>query len=399
MNKRQKEISKRLPTASWCPQILTGLSIQSDGLAPCCEYDDRRIKAQTIEEYKNSVEYKRLLKNMNAGKWSKGCLRCKSREDAGQLSQRLKEVNNQLVSLNYYGQIRPSLIENVANTNQFLWMNLQPTNKCNQACIMCWSGSSSKLQEEQEKYLETHWLKHRVNFFKYNNWQSMAKHLHPSGRIYLSGGEPSVMKDVIQYLDSISNPEEIQIDLNSNFQSFNERFIKILSRFKKIYALASIDAVDSQYEYIRYLGDWKKVEKNLLSTREMLPNANILISPTWTLVNCWEANKLDEWCTKHAFQSKITNVSFTNPFTIMSLEPSFQNELISIFENTNWAKTNTIEVKEIINAIKKSDFKLELFNKFKTYLNTIDDIRKLDYSKTFPMLYRYIYDVNKKYLD
>lgn len=391
-------IINQLPTATWCPQILTGLSIQSDGLAPCCEYADRRIKVQSVDEYKKSAEYQQLLANMNAGKWSKACSTCKSREEAGQLSQRLKEVKNHLAALEIYDKIDTDAIIEVSKQDQFLWLNLQPTNKCNQACIMCWHGSSSKLEEEVKKHKDKHWLNHKkVNFHKWDNWPEIAKHKHPDGRIYLSGGEPSIMKDVIQYLDSIKNPEDIQIDLNSNFHSFNKHFISILKRFKKIYMLASIDAVGQQYEYVRYLGNWNNTEKNILQARDNLPNANIFVSPTWTLVNSWQADVLAKWCNTHNLAAQITNVSFSNPIFITNLEPSWKDRLKNTFLATNWTITNTKQINEIVSVIDNSNFDVKKFISFKKYLASIDNVRNLNYRKVFPILDEYIQDVSNKY--
>jgi hypothetical protein len=115
------------------------------------------------------------------------------------------------------------------------------------------------------------------------------------------------------------------------------------------------------------------------------------------MVNCWEANKLADWCNIYGFRSKITNVSFTKNILISNLEPSWKNQLIETFKNSNWELTNSNEIAEITSVINNSKFDVSTFIAFKNYLSTIDKIRNLNYKKTFPILDEYIQDVSKKY--
>ena len=397
MEKEFKTISDQLPSKSWCPQVLTGLSIQADGMAPCCEWDGEKIKANTIKEYKNDPIYVKLLQDIEKGKWNKGCIKCMLREKNGQSSQRLREVKHQLGSYGIKDSINTEPFYELYNKDQFLWVNLQPTNKCNQACVMCWPMSSSKIYEEKLKFKDEHYFRGELPVFhNYDNIGELASHRHPKGRIYLSGGEPSVMKDVINYLDSIPNPEEIPVDMNTNFNSFNNKFWEILGRFNRLNILASIDAVGKRSEYIRYLSKWNEVEQNLLKTKDKLPNASIKINPTWTMFNVWYADELADWCKKYEFEVYLNNVSYTQQFAVMYLHDDYKSIVRETFLNTHWKNTNKEEIYEIVEAVDSAKFNLQTFNMFRDYISRIDKVRNTNTFKIFPKLGQYVNDIISK---
>ena len=367
------ELKDKLPTATWCPQILTGIAIQSKGVTPCCEFAVSGVPAQSVKEYKESHEYKNLLKNMNNGIWSKGCYVCEQKEKQGLVSQRLTEVKTQLSQLGIHNRVEIEPFYEIYNKNQYLWVNVQPSNKCNLACIMCWPGSSSTIFEEVEKYGEKHWKNNDVKLHNYNNFASIANHRHPKGRIYLSGGEPSMMNDVIKYLDSIPNPEEIKLSLNSNFQLFNKRFWKILQKFKNLYIMASVDGIGKRAEYIRYHSNWKQVEYNILKTRELLPTAFVTVTPCWTMVNIWYANEVADWCKNNNLTLSIDNVAMKHSWSVINCFDSYKEQLMSIFKNSYFPKYD-VDTKQIISAdisgvisiIKNATFTKKQFYKFVT---------------------------------
>jgi len=399
MEKKYKRNHKALPTASWCPQILTGLSLQSTGMAPCCEFEGPTIQANSIEEYKQSALYKSLIEKMNKGEFHPSCWRCKEREDNGQESQRLKEISNQAASLNMdKSNIDYNKFYEVYKSDQYLWLNLQPTNKCNQSCIMCGPMCSSKMEEEVKNNPNKHWFDHIPKFHIYEDINKLAQHRHPNGRIYLSGGEPSIMKDVISYLDSIKNPHEIQIDFNSNFQSWNPKFWEILSRFKKLNILASIDGIGDTAEYHRYLSKWNIVERNVLKVKELLPQADLKISPTWTMFNIWKLGDLATWCEKHDFDSCIGNIALNKEQSIAFIHPDYRKTIKDIFDKSYWARDIRVkpEFDELHSTIDSSKFTKDSFVNLCEFVQTVDSIRGTDYKKTFPELHHYIQDVKRK---
>lgn len=394
-----KDVQNALPTETWCPQILTGLSIRNDGLLPCCEYEGKAIPADSVEEYKKSKTYKSMLKAMNRGEWHQGCIKCKMREDNGQMSQRTHEVINHFNSLNNKSiditDIDPKSLNELSTKNEFLWINLQPTNKCNQACIMCHPTCSSKLQEEVDLY-DRHWIEDKkVTTHEYKNLVEIASHRHSRGRIYLSGGEPSIMRDTLRYLETIDNPEEIDISLNSNFQVYNEKFWNIIKKFGSVHILASIDGIGKRIEYQRGLSNWNSIEKNLLHTRDFLgPSVDFKINPCWTIFNSFYASEIGDWTTKHNFEVDAMNIAYyPSHLSITSIDDDYKKLLSKEFSHNKFEKYT----KDLTVAVKNAKFDKQ---KFKRLLHTVDlikSVRGQDYNEYYPIVGEYINKMMEKH--
>lgn len=400
LNNVSLDLIDKLPTKTWCTQVLTGMAISAHGVQPCCEFRDSIVGVQTVDEYRNSPKYKQLLEDMNNGVWNKGCYACKERESNGQTSQRLGEIVNhhRLIGSQY---LEPEKIYEIYRDKQYLWFNIRHSNKCNMACVMCHPFCSSQLDAEVKLHGNKHWISadYGYAFHSYNNIAEFAKHRHPEGTLYLTGGEPSVIKETIDYLDSIEHTDGFELSLNTNFLAFNEKFISILSRFGNVNISASIDAVGERAEYQRYLGIWSQIEYNILKTRDKLPNAKIVIRPTWTMLNAWYADELAAWCNQHQLDAVITNLALTVPFSITNCHPDYREELKSVFRKSNFPLCESpeeLQLSGIYNSIDKNTFSMEQFYQLKGHLSKIDNVRNLNYKKTFPKLHEYIeYVLNK----
>lgn len=404
LNNVNLDLIDKLPTATWCTQVLTGIAISAHGIGPCCEFTDSITGVQTVEEYRNSKKYKKLLDDMHNGVWNHGCDYCRQREKNGQISQRLHEIKSHhfLLGLDH---LNPEKIYEIHDKKQYLWFNLRHSNKCNMACIMCHPYSSSLLQAEVKLHGSKHWISsdYPYAFHTYDDITNFTKHRHPRGRLYLTGGEPSIMKETIDYLDNMADTEGFELSLNTNFLAFNERFISILEKFEFVYISASIDAVGERAEYQRYLGKWTDIEYNLLKTRDRLANhknKKIIIKPTWTMLNAWYADELAAWCNGHGLESVITNLALTVPFSITNCHDNYREELKSIFRNANFRLNSEISEREqldgIYTSIDKNIFSVQNFQELVGHLNKIDYIRGTNYRNIFPKLHEYIETTKKK---
>lgn len=396
------DLIKKLPTATWCTQILTGMAVSAHGIQPCCEFVDSITGVQTVEEYRNSPKYKKLLQDMNNGVWNEGCRNCREREHNGQISQRLSEIggHHRILGINHLDTAK---IYEIYDKKQYLWLNLRHSNKCNMACIMCHPYASSQLQAELKLHGSKHWIssEYEYEFQSYTDIRNFTKHRHPNGRLYLTGGEPSVMKETIDYLDSIEDTDGFELSLNTNFLAFNEKFISILSKFQNVNISASIDAVGKRAEYQRYLGDWSQIEYNLLKTRDRLSglNAKIVVRPTWTIFNSWYADELADWCNQHQLPSVITNLSLTVPFSVTNCHYDYREELKSIFRNSKFLfceASADMQLLGIYTSIDANPFSVEKFQQLLGHINKIDSVRGTDYKKAFPKLHAYIESVKKR---
>jgi len=146
-------------------------------------------------------------------------------------------------------------------------------NLCNLGCWSCEEHLSSVIQEEkrQLKILPKGFVDPQIGFDK--SWPSLKEAMlasydeHEEILINIWGGEPTISKDFVEFLELLVErglSERTRIEMFTNCHSPKEGFQQLLKKNKwaHITILASIDAVGSAGEWIRYGSDWGKVIDN-----------------------------------------------------------------------------------------------------------------------------------------
>ena len=196
-------------------------------------------------------------------------------------SDYIKEVRQQMQHNIYVSDCKKCYIQEKANVHSLrraysksykdiqksdlpVAMDLDLSNFCNLKCIMCdanrssqWAGSVSTVTKEQLDSL-----------------CSISNHIK---HLTIQGGEPSIIPEYVyyfDYLEKIGIIGDIEINCISNMTNINNRFYELLSKFKKVKIIASIDAFESANDYIRYPSHFEKIEENLI---ELSRRNNIMI--------------------------------------------------------------------------------------------------------------------------
>lgn len=130
---------------------------------------------------------------------------------------------------------------------------------CDLKCITCWSQQSSSIaQEEGKEILHTsNESADKVIDFIVANQGTLKE-------IYLSGGEPTLIKHNLRLLKRLRRDLTFQIRINTNmmFDSDNQ-IIKELREFPDVFFTVSADAMHDRFNYIRRGADWNKFLANL----------------------------------------------------------------------------------------------------------------------------------------
>ena len=207
-------------------------------------------------------------------------------------------------------------IENQGQVNE--WPNsleLRLSNYCNLKCHSCWSLSSSQLSSEREQWLKDEgipeWLKKNWLFEKgktnfpsirdlpegslfEKSFRKMAPNLR---RLYISGGEPTLIRayeKVLEYLVNIDNTD-LELSLTINLTKVSKKFLALLKKFSNVEVSCSIDGFQLANNYIRYPSKWPVISKNFETLRQNLPQANIVIYSVYSIYNSFSLMDLCEW--------------------------------------------------------------------------------------------------------
>ena len=99
-----------------------------------------------------------------------------------------------------------------------------------------------------------------------DTWETIEKWIPYVKRVFMTGGEPTIIKRNLDYIDKIieSNyAKEVELIFTTNATNINQKFIEKSKQFKSVSFNVSIDAVGELANYIRNPSDWKTIESNM----------------------------------------------------------------------------------------------------------------------------------------
>ena len=126
------------------------------------------------------------------------------------------------------------------------------------------------------------------------NWASEAaiEQLvkYPLKEVYLTGGEPMMVKHLPMLLERLDS--SVMIRFNTNGTIYNPKLEKLLKRFDVVNMAVSIDAIGKRAEYIRYGSDWNTIETNFNKYKEY---CRVSVTPTVSVLNEPYINEVHDW--------------------------------------------------------------------------------------------------------
>ena len=229
-------------------------------ISPCCAYTGN-IKLNSKEQYWNSDQLKNIQKNMLDNVRDTGCDICWKKEDRGFSS--LRQHSNKI-----YADHVEDIKQNKKLEHPF-YIDLRLGNLCNLKCRMCISEWSSQIAGEildnpNEDWIDTPTQK--VIELDDDTWELLEQWLPHVRRVFMTGGEPTIIKRNIDYINKIvasGRGKDVELIFTTNATNINKQFTEIGKEFKSVSYNVSIDAVGTLARYIRYPSDWDTIENNL----------------------------------------------------------------------------------------------------------------------------------------
>jgi len=310
---------------------------QSGDLILCCNtYKNSPIKKnnnsnwklQDVDdplEYFNSDYYKKIRLQMINDIEPEVCKKCFDIERSGgrSIRQNSLDENNINLLLSKTNLLTGELNELTLNYVHFMWGN-----KCNLKCKMCDPSSSDQLIEEFHNMKMTHDPKKFLEYssdWNYKKNKNILEKIAPYIEIFnVTGGEPSVNNDFLEYcyyLDDNEFSKNISFAFHTNLNVLPTKFVSIWNKFKNVTVKISIDAIGKDYEYIRYPGKWKILEKNLLQLQEIVKNVDSIGVEFHTVFSSFNAHAIPDLL---RYLLKIDSKYFLNfPNTLRVTNPTY----------------------------------------------------------------------------
>ena len=287
--------------------------VDTDGAINCCCIatsnllsDAEHIKTTSLKDAWKSKSMYQLRKKMLNGKKSDGCSVCYTEEKFGKQSYRLKhnkEWEERLGTEKFN-----NLIQHYKVDGPPVYLDLKLGNKCNLKCRSCNPYSSDQIANEHfdlystnnqyHAWYETNhgknpiWMQDKLYLNQFednpNLWDSVFEWMPYLKKIYVTGGEPTLIKKNIEFLTACADKgyaKQISLFLNTNCTTFNKKFTDALAKFDDdSHCLGSIDGIGKVNEYIRGNSKWTIVEKNYTKYLK-LNNIKSYITPVLQIYN------------------------------------------------------------------------------------------------------------------
>lgn len=289
----------KYPSKTWCTYPFTSLVLHNVGTyGPCCSanesvgsvggkevisqmYDPSDYReidpyGMTVDEAFNSKFMKDIRQKMMNGEKPTACEYCWKDENNGLQSKR------QGINQFYLNSQHPPYdggfdydIDEMVRKPRIRSLDLKFDNKCNLHCLMCSSGSSNlwvplnkkmnktlalqnvNLQDELEVdlYMDSgHRHAYQPGPFPTSIFEEIKSLVPQLQEIQCTGGEPFInvhFIELVKYIIDTGHADHISLEITTNGTKFIKEIMELLTHFRHIRFLISIDGTKGTYDYIR----------------------------------------------------------------------------------------------------------------------------------------------------
>jgi hypothetical protein len=262
----------------YCHWADRGLAMHNSGGALVCCHSRTFLKdnnnqqifwhTHTLDDAWNSPTRREIQDALDNGIQHPNCDACWDEENIGGTSRR-----------QHYKLL--DLIEN-ENIDAPLLLDLKLGNICNLSCRTCnpyvssqWTKDWWRVFEiknnrfkDYDDYFEKTFGNGRSSYDKDNHkfWNKLNQWLPHAQYIDIYGAEPMLIHklfDVLQHSIDNGYAKDQTLHFNTNGTIWNQQYIDILSKFKKVWVDVSIDGLFNHYDYIRNGETWDVSKTNL----------------------------------------------------------------------------------------------------------------------------------------
>jgi organic radical activating enzyme len=248
-----------------------------DRISPCCWYDTSSTSDSVTE----------IKKNIESGMIDKNCHLCHKQELNQQFSGRQRALK----------QLSPEQLDAFLENRKIrsFYMFFIFSNKCNMACRICSSGTSSLYDSiwNNKKNIPiitsndpTYW-----NIIKSDIRTKVD--LYDEFRLVIMGGEGTIQEDLYKLTDWLQEEnlcKKTILQIGTNGSVFSEdKFTSWCDTFKHVAVAISVDSAhEDNFLYVRYPVKFEKIHENLQkfkSLAETKSNFSFHITPTFYINN------------------------------------------------------------------------------------------------------------------
>lgn len=344
------------------------------------------IKNNTVEDWFNSEYMNYVRSSLLENKKLKECNNCWL-DEAKELKS-LRQISNDSYKLYIDKNLAEQLKNQHLNDLRFpIDWELQITNLCNLSCHMCQSYNSSKLLIENKKLFneQNDQKNYDINDFAIEQLKNIFA--SNSKIITLRGGETLIIPEITKLLEeSVLSKKSKDIDLHitTNGTYLPDRIIEILSKFKSVRIMLSLESTEKTNEYIRFPSNWKLIEKNVQEFKK-LKNTSVIVNTTIQNLNILYLKSLVEWCDDNKIWLIWDLLKEPHYLQIDNLPYDLKKEALIRLTNIEITYGKSLSLlKNYLKTLLDVEPNIDLWNKFVYITNARDKFRKTSIKESLP---------------
>lgn len=368
-----------LKNKSFCIFPFIELLVNNEHTTVCCRSNTPITNIKDLKDFKTDTNYQSIRQKMLSGDpLPNHCSSCYKLENLGIDSPRIIET------VEWANRLDLNNVNDLLDLNTPVYYEVRPSNKCNLQCRMCGPSSSHLIAKEYKKIGLISIIKPtKYEDFYFINTDQIKK-------LYVSGGEPSISKELHQFLDKCidSNNTNFEFVINTNAVKFSQTFKNKISKFSNCQFIISIDGYNELNYYIRWPSNWDSIINNV---QYLIDHKHyITFNVTITIYNIARLYQLLEFF-DNKFPSIIVHAQLNSDQSTLFDPLNFPNKKLVI---NNLSKVRSLNcykndqslqtiIDSLIQFYKESYvFDAEKFNKFLEFNTRLDasrNVKLIDY--------------------
>lgn len=242
---------------SFCIYPWIKITEERGHLLTCSRGFDHITTFDKLKDWKSDPNFTSIRNKMLKGeRLESNCRRCYDYEDKNIESYRQFETKEWLAKLDI------NSFDDLEKITHPYYYEIRLSNKCNIMCRGCKPEHSHLIDREFKKF--------NIQFpgeqtFKYSKLDRIdIATLNPKVRVYLTGGEPTVIPEVYEFMEKCiaAGKTDFDFTLGINAAKISKRFLELADYFENLNFSVSLDGYGLVNDYWRWGTKWDQVIEN-----------------------------------------------------------------------------------------------------------------------------------------
>ena len=341
---------------------------------PSLKASDQYMQDISLLEYYNSVTMRRLRIDLVNDQIVDSCSNCHYEDSFGKVSGRIRQLYRSKIDIESFNEdyaVSPhlSMFEDSLDDGHSSFhpydLQINLSNVCNNACIMCSPIFSSRLKQDFNKLSKTFpllfedpadmkcWADDPILVEKFI---SDIKELPSVDYLHLLGGETLYLESFYNICEALIDSglsKNISLGTTTNLSIFTDRLAEIIPKFSKFHIGLSIESVNHLNDYIRYPSEITSVLNTLgkfLDLRNQYPALHLTLRITPNIFSIFYIDEVIQYMCDNNLTGESCNIlAYPNQLRIELLPENLRmiiiEKLKKVIEKNSLVRAHVIDAR------------------------------------------------------